>query len=124
MAEHGDAVGGEGAGTALREQLAHGGCVGELVDNEGGVGGAGEFIPGGAVEDGGVVEHGVAVGVDEDVGVEGMVDGDDGEALAGDGGGEDVVVEAGDAVAGGEEQDAVGIWGGASSFLGTVRTHG
>ena len=35
----------------------------------------------------------------------GLIDGDDYEALAGDGGGEDIVIEARDAVARGEEQD-------------------
>ena len=59
---------------------------------------------GGLDGDVGVVDC-VAVGIDDDVGIPRVVNGDDCEALAGDGGGEDVVVEARDAVAGGEEKD-------------------
>ena len=52
-----------------------------------------------------VIEDCVAVGIGDDVRVLEVVDGDDCEALAGDGGGEDAVIEARDAVARGEEQD-------------------
>ena len=91
----------------MGEERDHGGCVAQLVEDEGGVGGAeGDLRHHGlcalcSV----VVVDGVAGGIGDDVCVPGVVDGDDCEALAGDGGGEDVVIEAGDAIARGEKED-------------------
>lgn len=120
VAEHSDAVRWERAGSAGREQLGHGGCVTELVEDEGGVCGAGVDMRrhGGEGLRGVVVVDGVAGGVGDYVGVAGVVDGEDCEALAGDGGGEDAVEEAGNAVAGGEEED-----GGVSRGWAAAGTH-
>ena len=51
----------------------------------------------------------VAIGIGNDVSVLGVIDSDDYEALAGDGGGKDIIIEARDAVARGEEQDGAVI---------------
>ncbi|KAI7506417.1 hypothetical protein KC367_g144 [Hortaea werneckii] len=105
MTKHGNTVDRESARSTRWDQLAHGGRIAQLVDDEGSILSAGNQVPGRGLQNGRVGIDCVAVWVGDDIGIVRMVDSDDRESLTSNSGGKIVVVKAIDPISRRKKED-------------------